>query len=224
MTHSVFAASLFGIQLSTEQFIYVVGMSLAVVLFAIVFHEVAHGLVALWNGDPTARYEGRLSLNPVKHLDPIGSVLVPIISFVFLHFPFGWARPVPVNPLNFRRRVFGDITVSLAGVTANFLFALALGGLLHLTKPNSMNALVLYIGISLNCALFVFNLLPVPPLDGSHVFKYLLPARLRAQYMRLGMFGYFILMMVLFSSGGFLFAPATGYLWRAVMFLSGHGW
>jgi len=202
--------------------IYVVVLSFAVLVYAVIFHEVAHALVAYWNGDPTAKLDGRITLNPLPHIDPMGSIFVPIISYIFLKFPFGWARPVPVNPLNYRRKVLGDITVSLAGVTANFLFALLLAGLLHLTGYDTLNADVLLIGITLNCALLFFNLIPVPPLDGSHIFKYLLPRSLRLAYVRIGMLGFFVLLVLLFSIQGIF--GVVKYVVAVVLFITGHGW
>ncbi|MCX7703644.1 MAG: site-2 protease family protein [Planctomycetota bacterium] len=208
--------------------VYVYTGVFLILVFAVVFHEVAHGFVAYLNGDPTAKMEGRLSLNPLAHLDPIGSVVVPLLTYYILKFPFGWARPVPVNPLNYRRRVLGDITVSLGGVTANFLFALALGALYHIAPRGSLNEAVLSVGIVLNCALFTFNLIPIPPLDGSHIFKYFLPKSLRLPYIRIGAFGFFILMLFMYVlqrhiavGGGF---GLIGYPVRVVLFLTGHGW
>lgn len=202
--------------------LYVTVLSLGVLVYAVIFHEVAHAVVAHWNGDPTAKLAGRITLNPLPHIDPMGSILVPLISYYFLRFPFGWARPVPVNPLNYRRRVSGDITVSLAGVSANLLFAVVLSGLLHLTGAETLNARVLSIGITLNCALLFFNLLPVPPLDGSHIFKYLLPGRLRQAYVSLGMFGFFILLIIFFSVQGVF--GVVKYVVAVVLFITGHGW
>lgn len=202
--------------------IYVIVLSFGVLVYAVIFHEVAHALVAHWNGDPTAKSMGRITLNPLPHIDPMGSIIVPIISYFFLRFPFGWARPVPVNPLNYRKRVLGDITVSLAGVTANFIFALVLAGFLHLTGYNTLNTRVLSIGITLNSALFFFNLIPVPPLDGSHIFKYLLPRRLRQAYIRIGMLGFFVLLVLLFSIQGVF--GVVGYVVAVVLFITGHGW
>ena len=208
--------------------VYKTGMILFILLYAIVFHEVGHAIVAYWMGDPTAKAAGRISLNPIVHLDPFGSVLVPILTYFVMGTPFGWAKPVPVNPFNFRRPVKGDILVSLAGVTANFLFALLLGLLLHIAKPGSLNQEVLMTGIVVNCLLFVFNLLPIPPLDGSHVFQYLLPRHLRVRYMSLAPFGFFILVILLVglgrAFGGAVTILPIAYLNKVVLFLTGHGW
>jgi len=208
--------------------VYITGGVLFILLYAIIFHEVGHALMAYWMGDPTAKNAGRISLNPIVHLDPFGSILVPIITYLVMKAPFGWAKPVPVNPFNYRHYVRGDILVSLAGVTANFLFAVVLALLLHLARPNSLNHILLLTGVMVNSVLVFFNLLPIPPLDGSHIFQYLLPRRLRAQYMSIAPFGFFILVILLIGLGRAfrgidLFAP-VGYVAKAALFLAGHGW
>jgi Zn-dependent protease len=215
-----------GVATSGED-IYVKVAVFVILVFAIVLHEVAHGFVAYLNGDPTAKLEKRITLNPIAHIDPIGSIIVPILTFYILRFPFGWARPVPVNPLNYKRRVFGDITVSLAGVTANFLFSLVLAALIHLTPEKSINRQVLLLGVVLNCALFTFNLIPLPPLDGSHIFKYLLPRSVRLSYLRLGTVGVIILLVIMYTlqkQGLHIEFGIIGYVAYIVLFLTGHGW
>lgn len=195
---------------------------LPVLLLSVVLHEVAHGWVARTQGDPTAERAGRLTLNPVPHIDPIGSLVVPL---VLLLLPggllFGWAKPVPVDPRNFRDYRKGDILVSLAGVAVNLLLAalfvavmaaavLAGGG----GRPEGM-ADLLYragaLGVILNLILAFFNLIPIPPLDGSHVLAHLLPASLRGRYRELGRYGLGILMLLIFVAPGLL----SALLWPA---------
>jgi Zn-dependent protease len=182
---------------------------LPVLLFSVVIHEVAHAQVALWEGDDTAARLGRITLNPIPHLDPVGSVLVPLLMFFLLPggFIFGWAKPVPVNPHNFRDYRRGDIRVSLAGVTANFMLAtvcaLLLGPVLLLTEGGAAGIggflyEVLTVGILINLILAVFNLIPIPPLDGSHVVSHLLPSRAAAKYREVGRYGIGLLMLLLF--------------------------
>jgi Zn-dependent protease len=182
---------------------------LPVLLFSVVVHEVAHALVAKWEGDDTASRLGRITLNPIPHLDPVGSILVPLLMFFLLPggFIFGWAKPVPVNPRNFRDYKWGDIRVSLAGVTANLglaaLCTVLLGPVLLLergggTMVGSVLYQVLYFGLLINLILAIFNLIPIPPLDGSHVVSHLLPPRLSAKYRELGRYGIGILMLLLF--------------------------
>jgi Zn-dependent protease len=188
-------------------------LTLPVLIFSIVLHEVAHGWVALKQGDQTAAMLGRITLNPIPHIDPVGSLLVPaLLTLMPGGFIFGWAKPVPVNPRNFRNYKKGDILVSLAGVAVNFLlaivFTLAIVALIWLnrTAPDlaatwSILQQMAQFGVMINLILALFNLLPIPPLDGSHVFYYLLPPRLAMQYRDLGRFGMLFLLLFLFLGG-----------------------
>jgi Zn-dependent protease len=197
--------------LHTLQTILLVG---PVLLFSVIAHEIAHGYVALLQGDRTAFDAGRLSWNPVKHIDPFMTILLPLImiagsmmvggSLVVL----GGAKPVPVDPRNYQHLRRGDILVSLAGVAANLVVAIACVGFIALTGVlgNAVPTLnvtlgilqVMFVyGILLNAILVAFNLLPIPPLDGSHVLKYLLPRRLAVQYVRFGRYGIIILILLL---------------------------
>ena len=192
---------------------------LPILLFSVIVHECAHGLVAEWWGDPTARMLGRLTLNPIPHIDPFGSIIVPGLLFLMRsNFLFGWAKPVPVTIENFRNRKWGDITVSLAGPASNVLLALALAGVLAGARfimgadgvPESL-VILCVLGIRLNFILALFNLIPIPPLDGSHVVANLLPGPLAYAYRSLGQVGILILMAIMFLVPGVLsivFAPA----------------
>ncbi|MGH7549265.1 MAG: site-2 protease family protein [Gemmatimonadota bacterium] len=190
---------------------------LPVLLFSVVVHECAHGYVAEWWGDPTARMLGRLTLNPIPHIDLFGSILVP--GFLILsgaNFLFGWAKPVPVTPENFRDRRLGDITVSLAGPASNVVLALGFAGILLASRmlgggggASVLSQFCVY-GVFLNFILAVFNLLPIPPLDGSHVVASLLPPPLAYKYRSLGAFGLVIVLLLLIVPGllGVVFLPA----------------
>jgi len=178
------------------------------VVLAIVLHEVAHGWVADKLGDDTARWMGRLTLNPLKHIDPIGTVLVPILLLVAgSPFIFGYAKPVPVNFRKLRRPKQDMVWVALAGPVTNVLLAIASAGLLAAMAalPDSMVwlaqpvALMCQASILINLVLCIFNLIPLPPLDGGRVAVGLLPGRLSYQLSRLEPFGFFIIIALLFT-------------------------
>ncbi|MEQ1692270.1 MAG: site-2 protease family protein, partial [Gemmatimonas sp.] len=179
-----------------------------VLLFSMVAHEYAHGYAALKQGDKTALMLGRLTWNPVKHIDPFMTILLPTMLFFLGGAIFGGAKPVPVNPSNYRNYRRGDIIVSLAGVVTNVAIAflcvplIPLVGMLGswlpaLVKPLGILQLMLVQGIFINLVLAAFNLMPVPPLDGSHVFKYLLPPRWALAYQRLAGVGLLLLFALL---------------------------
>jgi Zn-dependent protease len=186
---------------------------IAVLILSVVFHEVAHAWVARREGDDTAERLGRITLNPIPHLDPVGSFIVPVaLALLNTGFIFGWARPVPINPMNFRTPVWSDIRVSMAGIVVNLglalVFAIVLsildrtGGLGGGVTGVLMD--VAYYGILINLVLAVFNLIPIPPLDGSHVFAYLLPPSLRGSYRAVGGVGILLLMGLFYLvPGGF---------------------
>ncbi|ABF42859.1 peptidase M50 [Candidatus Koribacter versatilis Ellin345] len=168
-------------------------------LFAISLHEAAHAWTADRCGDPTAKMLGRITLNPLRHIDPIGSLVLPIIGLIS-HIGFiGWARPTPVEPRNFRRPVRDDILVTLAGPASNLFLVIVFGfllkGLVIFARthqiPESMEPL-LYLSeavVFINILLFVFNLLPIPPLDGSHVVRHFLSPDAQRVYDRVGTYG-----------------------------------
>ena len=177
-----------------------------ILLFSVIIHEIAHGYMALRLGDPTARDLGRLTLNPLPHIDPVGSVLIPLMSLAAAgHVFIAWAKPVPVNPMNFRAPRRDSVLVSAVGPASNFLLALlcALAVIVTalaraaLADPGTGTAAeavrflltMFYGGMYINVVLGVFNLIPLPPLDGSHILAAMLPARAAAAYMRIGFFG-----------------------------------
>ena len=162
-------------------------------LYAIIFHELAHGWVAYRLGDSTARSLGRLSLNPLKHLDPMGTLMLFI-------FGFGWAKPVPVNFNQLRDRHKGMILVSAAGIITNMLLAfsaLFLNRLLSLS-PSSMPALILFYFAQINIILAAFNLIPLPPLDGSKILMGFASPRVQNSLFRLERYGFFIIIALLY--------------------------
>ena len=199
-----------------------------VLLFSMVAHEYAHGYAAYRQGDSTAYQLGRLTWNPIKHIDPFMSIILPVITALSFGFMFGGAKPVPVNPRNYRNFKRGDIIVSLAGVAVNFVIAIAClalvvligvigqratAGLQELTLLQQM---MLY-GVIFNLVLAIFNLIPIPPLDGSHVMKYLLPPAWALEYERVGRFGLLIVFAVV------LFLPRLVYLPIGMAYSLAHG-
>ena len=197
-----------------------IALSLIAVFTAIVLHEVAHGYMALRLGDPTARSLGRLTLNPLAHIDPIGTILVPVILAVMGAPLFGWAKPVPINPRNFRNPFRGMLFVALAGPGTNIALALAaaiVGRLLLLMVPSSLYEALIYaetlsFGTNLLTSLFTLlgyfvifnlflaglNLIPIPPLDGSRVLTYFLPTEGRRIMLSLERYGFFIFAALLY--------------------------
>lgn len=187
-----------------------------------VAHEYAHGYVALKQGDPTASMLGRLTLNPVKHIDPWLTILLPLLLFLSTggRVLFGGAKPVPVNPRNFRRYRRGDVLVSSAGIVTNFgLALLGLAGAIAvgvLAGPAAGAALgivqrALFWGVWLNLLLAFFNLLPIPPLDGSRLLYHVLPATWGARYRAVSRYGVLILVLVVLAAPrtlGVLLTPA----------------
>ncbi|MBI4359310.1 MAG: site-2 protease family protein [Candidatus Nealsonbacteria bacterium] len=180
---------------------------LIVLLFSLVLHEVSHGWVALLLGDPTAKDEGRLTLNPLAHLDPVGSILVPLVLYLATAGQgplFGWAKPVPINPYNFRDQKWGILKVSLAGPLSNFLVAVFFGLLIKfLPLPLAFNAL-LQIIVIYNLLWGFFNLVPIPPLDGSQILFSLLPARFGEIREQLSRWSPFLLLFFIFFGFRFL--------------------
>ena len=209
-------------------------IALPVLLMSVVVHEVAHALVAKWEGDDTAYRLGRITLNPIPHMDLMGSVIVPLVLMVLPgDFIFGWAKPVPVNPRNYRNYVRGDIRVSLAGIVSNLmlavLFTLLLAFLQWLGSKVGFEGMIsilsqaAYFGIFINLILAVFNLIPIPPLDGSHVVYHLLPQSLRARYQEFGRYGLGLIMLLVFVvPDGFrlLLLPVTFLVDLALAFVS----
>lgn len=154
--------------------------TLIVLLFSIIIHEIAHGGVAYYLGDPTAKHAGRLTLNPLKHLDPFGSVILPFLLFFLTAGKgpiFGWTKPVPINPYNFRDQKWGTLKVSIAGPLSNFLIALIFSLAIRFLPLNLIFITLFSIIAFYNFAWGIFNLIPVSPLDGYHILFALLPQR-----------------------------------------------
>lgn len=195
-----------------------IGQSLiifAVLLFSLTVHEMAHALTADWFGDPTARRLGRISLNPAVHIDPVGTIMLPLLGLLAGGFVFGWAKPVPVNPANLKNHRQDFLVIAAAGPASNILMAVAASLLLGLV-PGGLGASEGMAGamatfgfamVQLNLLLAVFNMLPIPPLDGGNVLAGILPEALAASYDRLVRPYGFVILIVLM---------ATGWLYRLI--------
>ncbi len=170
-----------------------------VLLVSLMLHELAHGLVAYWLGDPTAKRAGRLSLNPIKHLDPLGTAMF-FITYLLGWFVFGWAKPVPVSPYYFKNRQRGMALVGLAGPLTNFALAVAFVVLLNALRVDANGIVfeVLFLIFQVNIVLGIFNLIPVPPLDGSRVVGAFLPRRAYERWASFDQYGMFLAIIVLF--------------------------
>ncbi len=216
-------------------------LSLIAVFTAIVLHEVAHGYVAYRLGDPTAKTSGRLTLNPLAHVDPIGTILVPLsLAVLNLLTPgfntplFGWAKPVPINPRYFRNPFRGMLFVGLAGPGTNFVLAAAaagLGRILLAVIPtaalfgpsglgtNLLGALFYFLGVFViyNVILGVFNMIPIPPLDGSRVLTYFLPTEGKRAMISLERYGFLILIAIIFLGGISVLFRWISPLWQGLL-------
>lgn len=190
-----------------------------VLIFSVIIHEVAHGAVANYLGDPTAKHAGRLTLNPIKHIDPIGSIALPLLLIIMARFTgagiiFGWAKPVPVNPYNFRDQKYGSAKVSIAGPGSNLAIALVFGMVLRffpgLSVLPGIDIMFSYI-VSINILLAVFNLLPIPPLDGSHILFAFLPRSMEKIKIFLSQAGFFLIILFIF-----FLSPVLSWIVRVI--------
>lgn len=180
----------------------------AILVFSVVIHEVSHGWVADYLGDPTARLAGRLTLNPISHIDPMGSILLPFLMMALnTGFIFGWAKPVPYNPYNLKGGKWGPAIVALAGPGSNLLIALVFSLLVRLVPFFSVMTMAGQIStviILLNITLAIFNLFPVPPLDGSKILFAILPHRLRQIEEFMIRYQLILVLILLFTVGAVL--------------------
>lgn len=192
-------------------------MFLPIFLLSISVHEYSHAFFANKYGDDTAKKIGRLTLNPFKHIDLIGSVIMPLAAFASGFALIGWAKPVPVDRRNFSDPLKDDAIVSFAGPLSNFILSALLFVLFIISvnifgEQNSIISNLLWYGVFLNVFLFAFNLLPIPPLDGSHILFDLFPNKLTAKYLNLGLYGSLLLLV-------FIFSPLWGIFMKIVNFI-----
>ncbi|HYK08177.1 MAG TPA: site-2 protease family protein [Candidatus Eisenbacteria bacterium] len=205
-------------------FLLTIGISLVVLLFSAILHEVMHGYIADRLGDPTARLMGRLTLNPLKHIDPFMTILLPLLLFFSgSRILFGGAKPVPIDPFNLKDGKKDVALVALAGPLTNLVVAALAAGILHLGALSiPLLEEVLFLIVQINIYLAIFNLLPIPPLDGSKVFALLLPDEVANSYLSIGSIGVFILFALLsFPIGGFYLPNFMQHLYTLISRLLG---
>lgn len=195
--------------------------SLIVLLFSVIIHELAHGYVAFSLGDPTAKYAGRLTLNPLKHLDPLGSVILPLLLLFATAGQgpiFGWAKPVPINPYNFKDQKWGTIKVAISGPATNFGIAIFFGLLIRIVNLPQTVPFIELLGIITiyNFLWGIFNLVPIPPLDGSWILFRFLPQRFDKVKMFLQQYGLFILIFFIFFNGLTWLGALAQYFYQLV--------
>lgn len=196
--------------------------SLVVLLFSVIIHELAHGYVANSLGDPTAKYAGRLTLNPIPHLDLFGSILLPVFLF-FIGSPIlvGWAKPVPVNPYNFKDQKWGALKVSLAGPLTNIAMAICFGLLVRFLPLSFFTTLpgmliIFSFVVHINIILAIFNLVPIPPLDGSWILFKFIPAQFENVKIFLQQYGVFALILFIFLGGLQGLGTVTEYFFHVI--------
>ncbi|MEI8349979.1 MAG: site-2 protease family protein [Candidatus Omnitrophota bacterium] len=185
---------------------------LAVVLiYSVIIHEVAHGWVAHLFGDETAKYSGRLTLNPISHIDPVGTLMLFIVGF-------GWAKPVPISYQHFKNRRLGFFSVALAGCAANIIIAIIALFLLQfkIMSTNPLFSIMLPIIIKINIILGAFNLIPIPPLDGSKILMSFLPHRAQESLSKIEPYGFFILALLLYTG---LLDPVISFMQNIIYIL-----
>lgn len=195
---------------------------IVILIMSVVIHEVSHGYVAEYFGDDTARRAGRLTLNPLKHLDIFGSVLLPIILIVIRSpFLFGWAKPVPYNPYNLSNRKWGTFWVSAAGILSNIFLAVFFGMILRFTVEGgiSQSAYIISVIVLINLGLALFNLIPIPPLDGSKILFSLLPESAYPAFATLERYSLAILLLFIFFLADYIY-PVLTFFYKLITGLS----
>jgi len=205
-----------------------IAMIIALII-SIILHEMAHGYMADWLGDPTARLAGRLSPNPVVHIDPLGSVIIPALLFLSnAGILFGWAKPVPYNPYNLKDQKWGEAKIAIAGPLVNILLALLFGLLIRFNELLSLNSAFIELSsyiVYINILLALFNLIPIPPLDGSKIIQPFLPLQAQIKYRsfvhafeRWGLIGTFVFIFIFIN---LLWSPFSSLVLMVFELLTG---
>jgi len=180
---------------------FYIALQFLVLIFAITIHEFAHGWAAYKLGDPTAKYMGRLTLNPLAHIDPFGTIILPLLLVLMRIPPIGWAKPVPVNSMSLNNPKRDMFWVGIAGPSANFALAIILSIIIKAAPFLAQNLVgqVIVFAVIINVILGVFNLMPIPPLDGSRIISALLPYKYLASYNKIQPYGFFLIILLLWS-------------------------
>ncbi|MDQ7038146.1 MAG: site-2 protease family protein [Aquificota bacterium] len=207
-------------------------LSIPALMLAVVLHEVAHGWVAYRMGDPTAKLAGRLTLNPIPHVDPFGTIILPGMFIIFgSPVIFGWAKPVPINPNNFRDLRMGTFLVSIAGVSMNIMLAFFFGalyriltGLMNVLDPFIVKSIIFPLlifsqkSVLINLILAIFNMIPIPPLDGSRALMSFLSFRYWELFYRYEIYGFFVITLLLFTGVlGKIIYPPLKFLYQLIL-------
>ena len=193
--------------------------SIVILIMSVVVHEVSHGYAADALGDPTPRLQGRLTLNPLKHLDMFGSVIFPALSYMIGGIIFGWAKPVMINPYNLKARKWGEAIVAFAGPLSNIVLAVVFSMLIRFAVPLGLSQAFVTFSMTIvvmNIVLAIFNLIPIPPLDGSKILFAILPQRFMSIRFKLEQYGFLIVLMFLIFFGQ-LMNPVIGFLLKILI-------
>ncbi len=194
--------------------------AIAILIMSVILHEISHGYIAYILGDPTAKYAGRLSLNPLKHLDIFGSILLPAFTYLTGGFIIGWAKPVPFNPYNLRNQKWGPAIVAISGPLTNLLIVAIFGMAIQLSGALSFPPVSFFQLASLivfvNLQLAVLNLVPIPPLDGSRLFSALLPFRWQQIQYTLERYSFIFVLIFIFFIWPYLFLPIVSFLFKLI--------